>query len=79
MNNDIKLQKLEMWEKKLAEANAFLGEALKRKSEAMNVGYLSENAYKVAIEEIEMGHARINEINRIINNLKAGDKDKQSL
>lgn len=74
--NDLKKQKLEMWKKKLAEANAFLGDALKRKSEAMNVGYLSENAYKVAIEEIEMGHARISEINRIINNLEAGEKDK---
>ncbi len=74
MNNDIKLQKLEMWEKKLAEANAFLGDALKRKSEAMNVGYLSENAYKMAIEEIEMGHARINEINNIINNIKSDIK-----
>lgn len=78
MNNDIKLQKLEMWEKKLAEANAFLGDALKKKSEAMNVGYLSENAYKMAIEEIEIGHARIGEINRIINSLKTGNEDKQS-
>lgn len=76
MNNDIKLQKLEMWKKKLAEANAFLGDALKRKSEAMKVGYLSENAYKMAIEEIEIGHARINEINRIINNLKTADEDE---
>ncbi len=67
-----------MWEKKLAEANSFLVDALKRKSEAMNVGYLSENAYKVAIEEIEMCHARISEINRIINNLKTADEDNQS-
>lgn len=31
MNNDIKLQKLEMWEKKLAEANAFFGRGFKEK------------------------------------------------
>jgi transcription elongation GreA/GreB family factor len=72
--NDLQKQKMKMWEKKLAEANAFLGDALKRKSEAMNVGYLSENAYKMAIEEIEMGHARINEINNIINNIKSDIK-----
>lgn len=69
--NDLQKQKLEMWKKKLAEANAFLSEALKKKSEAMKVGYLSENAYKVSIEEIDIAHARINEINRIINNLEA--------
>ena len=77
--NDLRKAKLEMWKKKLGEANAFLSEALKRKSEAMKVGYLSENAYKMASEEIEMGHARINEINRIIKNLESGGGDKQSL
>lgn len=60
-----------MWEKKLAEANVLLGDALKRKSESMKVGYLSENAYKIAIEEIEMVHARINEITKIIQKIKS--------
>jgi transcription elongation GreA/GreB family factor len=36
----------------------------------MKVGYLSENAYKMASEEIEMAHARIKEIDKIISNLK---------
>lgn len=76
--NDLQKAKLDMWKKKLVEANAFLGDALKRKSEAMKVGYLSENAYKISIEEIETCHARINEINRIINNLESGDKVKNS-
>lgn len=67
---DLQKQKMKMWEKKLAEANTFLTDALKRKSDSMSVGYLSENAYKIASEEIEMCHARINEINRIINNLE---------
>ena len=71
--NDLQKQKLAMWKKKLVEANVFLEDALKRKSEAMKVGYLSENAYKMSIEEIDMGHARINEINRIINNLETGN------
>jgi transcription elongation GreA/GreB family factor len=71
--NDLQKQKLKMWEKKLAEANVFLAEALKRKSDSMNVGYLSENAYKMAAEEIEMGHSRINEITKIINSLKSAD------
>ena len=72
--NDLQLQKLEMWEKKLVEAKSLLEGALKRKSEAMAVGYLSENAYKIAIEEIDTIHARINEINKIITNLKAVNK-----
>jgi uncharacterized protein YllA (UPF0747 family) len=76
MNNNIKLQKLEMWKKKLAEANVFLEEALKRKSESMKVGYLSENAYKMASEEIESCQARIRNINQIIINLKSENFDK---
>jgi hypothetical protein len=71
--DDLKKQKLKMWEKKLAEANTFLADALKKKSDSMNVGYLSENAYKMASEEIEMGHARINEINKIIDSLKSSN------
>lgn len=70
---DLQKQKLEIWKKKLTEANVFLEEALKRKSESMKVGYLSENAYKMAAEEIESGHARIRDINQIINNLKASE------
>jgi uncharacterized protein YllA (UPF0747 family) len=68
--NDLQKAKLEMWKKKLGEANAFLSEALKKKSESMKVGYLSENAYKVSIEEIEIAHARIEDINRIISSLE---------
>jgi transcription elongation GreA/GreB family factor len=68
--NDLQKQKLAMWQKKLAEANTFLTDALKRKSDSMKVGYLSENAYKMASEEIEMAHARIKEIDKIISNLK---------
>lgn len=72
---DLQKQKLIMWKKKLTEANTFLSDALKRKSESMSVGNLSENAYKMATEEIEMGEVRINEINRIINNLENNHKN----
>lgn len=72
--NDLQKQKLEMWEKKLEETEKALSEAMKRKGEAAQMGDLSENAaYKMAIEDIEMGYARINEINKILENIK---KDK---
>lgn len=76
--NDLQKAKLEMWTKKLAEANTFLSEALKKKSESMKVGYLSENAYKVSIEEIEIAHARIKDINRIISNLETVNETNNS-
>lgn len=71
---DIQKAKLEMWTKKMTEAEAALADAMKRKGEAAQMGDLSENsAYKMAIEDVEMGYARINEITKIIENIK---KDK---
>lgn len=70
---DLQKQKLEMWTKKLHEAEESLSNAMTRKGEAAQMGDLSENAaYKMAIEDIEMGYARINEISRIIENIKRG-------
>lgn len=72
--NDLQKQKLAMWEKKLAENEVAIADAMKRKGEAAQMGDLSENsAYKMAIEDVEMGYARTNEITRIIENIK---KDK---
>ena len=69
--NDIQKAKLEMWTKKMKEAEEALADAMKRKGEAAQMGDLSENsAYKMAIEDIEMGYARINEITGIIENIK---------
>lgn len=69
--NDLKKQKLEMWTKKKEETEKALADAMKRKGEAAAMGDLSENsAYKMAIEDIEMGYARMNEIDRILENLK---------
>lgn len=72
--NDLQKQKLEMWKRKLAETGVALADAMKRKGEAAQMGDLSENsAYKMAIEDVEMGYARTNEINKIIENI---NKDK---
>lgn len=71
--NDLQKQKLDMWTKKLKETEIALSEAMKRKGEAAQMGDLSENAaYKMAIEDIEMGYARINEISKILENIKKG-------
>lgn len=69
--NELQKQKLEMWTKKLAETEKALADAMTRKGEAAQMGDLSENsAYKMAIEDIEMGYARINEINKILEQIK---------
>lgn len=65
--NDLQKAKLEMWTKKKAETEAALQDAMKRKGEAAAMGDLSENsAYKMAIEDIEMAYARLNEIDKIL-------------
>ena len=69
--NDLQKAKLEMWTKKLAENQKALADAMKRKGEAAQMGDLSENsAYKMAIEEIEMAHARDREIQKILENIR---------
>lgn len=71
--NELQKTKLAMWEKKLTEAETALQDAMTRKGEAAQMGDLSENsAYKMAIEDVEMGYARINEITKIIENIKKG-------
>ena len=72
--NDLQKAKLEMWTKKLAETEKSLADAMKRKGEAAQMGDLSENAaYKMAIEDIEMCYARMNEINKILENINKSD------
>lgn len=71
--NDLQKQKLVMWTKKMEETEKALEDAMKRKGEAAQMGDLSENAaYKMAIEDIEMGYARTNEIKKILENIKNG-------
>ena len=73
--NDLQKQKLEMWTKKMEETEKALADAMKRKGEAAAMGDLSENsAYKMAIEDIEMSYARINEITGILENIKKDGK-----
>lgn len=69
--NDIQKAKLEMWTKKKEQTEQAIKDAMKRKGEAAQMGDLSENAaYKMAIEDIEMGYARMNEIDKILENIK---------
>lgn len=69
--DDIQKAKLAMWTKKKEEAEQAIKDAMKRKGEAAQMGDLSENAaYKMAIEDIEMGYARMNEIDKILENIK---------
>ncbi len=69
--NDIQKAKLAMWTKKMEETEKALADAMTRKGEAAQMGDLSENsAYKMAIEDIEMGYARMNEITKILENIK---------
>ncbi len=71
MDKNLQQAKLEMWTKKLAENQANLEDAMRRKGEAAQMGDLSENAaYKMAIEEIEMAQAREREITSILENIK---------
>ena len=68
--NDLQKAKLEMWTKKKSETEAAIKDAMTRKGEAAAMGDLSENsAYKMAIEDIEMGYARLNEIDKILENI----------
>lgn len=68
--NDLQKAKLEMWTKKKEETEKAIKDAMTRKGEAAAMGDLSENsAYKMAIEDIEMGYARLNEIDKILENI----------
>ena len=67
--NDLQKQKLEMWTKKLAEAEKALAEAMKRKGEAAQMGDLSENAeYDSAKEAQAVNEGRIEDIKSILEN-----------
>lgn len=76
--NDLQKAKLVMWTKKKEETEAALKDAMTRKGEAAAMGDLSENsAYKMAIEDIEMAYARMNEIDRILENIKKDEPTKK--
>lgn len=70
MQDGLKQQKLDMWNKKLADLEKELEEILMRKGEAAAEGDLSENAaYKMAAEDAETYRARIAEVKKIISDL----------
>ena len=70
MDDTLKKQKVEMWKKKLEGLEKDLQKTMQEKGEAAQMGDLSENAaYKMALEEIDMLRARIDEVKKIITDL----------
>ena len=70
---DIKKQKLEMWNKKLIQLRKELEEIIQRRGEAARDGDLSENAaFKQASEDADSWRARIEDIRKIISDLENG-------
>lgn len=73
MADDIKKQKLNMWQKKLIELEKELEEILVRKGEAAREGDLRENAaYQMAAEDADTWRARIEDVKKIIADLEGG-------
>lgn len=71
--DEMKKQKLNMWNKKLKDLEKELKDVMVRKGEAAQEGDLSENAaYKMAVEDAETYTARINEVRKIIEDLTKG-------
>ncbi len=71
---NIKQQKLEMWNKKLIDLEKELEAIMIRKGEAAAEGDLSENAaYKMAIEDADTYRARIAEVKKIISDLEGAN------
>ena len=72
--DNLKQQKLEMWNKKLLDLEKELERILVEKGEAAAMGDLSENAaYKMAAEDAETYRARIAEVKKIIADLENGE------
>lgn len=74
MSDDLKQEKLKMWNKKLTDLEKELEEILVRKGEAAREGDLRENAaYQMAAEDADTWRARIEDVKKIISDLE-GDK-----
>lgn len=70
-DRQLKLQKLEMWQKRKVALELEYKEAIDRKAAAAKDGDLSENnAYKDAIEAAELAIARKQDVEKIITDLK---------
>ncbi|MBI2021586.1 hypothetical protein HYS93_01735 [Candidatus Daviesbacteria bacterium] len=69
--DNIKKEKIAVWNKKLGELETQLQVVMQQKGEAAAMGDLSENAaYKMALEEAETLRVRISEIQKIISKLE---------
>lgn len=73
MNENVRLEKLQMWKDNLKELEMQLGVILAKKGEAAQEGDLSENAaYTMAIEDAVTTRVRIEEVKKIIKFLEGG-------
>ena len=70
--DDVKNQKIKMWQDKRAQLEEELKDAAQRKGEAARDGDLRENAaYKQAIEDMEMIRVRLTDVDKILADLGA--------
>lgn len=73
MDNKLRQEKKEMWQKKLLELEKELEAIMLRRGEAAAEGDLSENAaYKMASEDADTYRARITEVKKILDALEKG-------
>lgn len=73
-NMDTKQQKINMWKKQAEDLQNQLSDTMKKRGKAAQEGDLSENAaYKGFTEEAEMISARLNNIQKIIQELEGGN------
>ena len=67
MDKTLKQEKIKLWKKQEADLEKELGETMKKKGAAAQLGDLSENAdYKMYIEQSEMISARLALIQKMI-------------
>ncbi len=72
---DLKAQKLKMWNDKLAQLEVRYEEIMVRRSEAMAMGDLRENAaFQMADEDASAMGVQIDEVKKIIGKLERGEE-----
>lgn len=76
MSDDLKQQKLKMWQDKLAKLEKEYEEIMERRGEAMAMGDLRENAaFQMADEDANTYTVRIDEVKRIIAKIESGEDE----
>ncbi len=76
--DELKKQKLKMWQDKLAKLEAEYESIMEQRGEAAAMGDLRENAaYQMLTEQGEVLSVRINETQKIIKELEEGKGEKK--